>query len=269
MLAPLVNLLAAEPVIEAIAVVGSHASGRQGEGSDIDLFVYSDRPHEQLLDLRRRMAEHLADPDRYVAIGQTGHPYADTWALAGNGTWLDVMFWTTSWADDELDWRLDRTSPQIGGPSTAFWRSIRDGLLLFDRDGWLDRLQQRARSPYPEALRAEILRMRRDLLGGDNPFSLSNQLAHAVEEGDAVASQHRCAAWLVAYFDLLFAANRVLHPGEKRLVSFVEDECASAPPMLRADVERLIRMSCDGDAGIDLQVHAMVERADEVVAATD
>lgn len=51
------------------------------------------------------------------------------------------------------------------------------------------------------------------------------------------------AAWLASYFDILFAANRILHPGEKRTIDFVEAECLSKPHQWREDLEDAVRSS--------------------------
>lgn len=268
-LEPVVSRLALEPAVQAVIVVGSHASGYATPSSDIDLFVFVDRPHEVLLDRRRAVIDELADPEQLSVLQQPGHPHTDVLMLRDTDVWLDVMFWTTAWADDELDWRLDRASRQMGGASTAFWRSIRDGIPLFDRSGWLDELQRRACLPYPEALRAEVIRHNRELLGARNPFSFRNQVVKAVAERDAVAAQHSTAAWLVCYFDLLFGANRVLHPGEKRLVAFAESECRRIPPDLRADVEWAVRASTELDPSIGTHLDWMLTKLDEVIAATD
>ena len=261
-LAPLVGGYAAFPAVQAITVVGSRSSGVATPRSDIDLFVYvDDTPHEEVMEMRAAVAGDLADPTRIKVIGQSGHPYADVWVLRGTDVLLDIMFWTQQWAEDELDWRLVKQSPQTGY-STCFWRSIRNGIPLFERDEWHGRLQERAHSGYPDLLRDRIIALNRDLLGRDNPFSFLHQAAKAAGEGDLVAVQHRVAAWLGSYFDVLFAANRVLHPGEKRLVAFAKAECRRVPEQFASDVERLVRLSGEGDADLVPLMDTMLGRLD-------
>ena len=165
-LAPLVASLERSLVTEGLTVVGSRASGHADAESDVDLFVFvlPDRDVD-VLSAREDLAQELADPTRPCVIRQTGHPYADAWTLGDTGLQLDVMFWSTTWAEEELEWRLVRHQRQVGEASTAFWRSIRDGLPVFDRSGWVGRLQQRACTPFPDELRSEVLRYNMDLLG--------------------------------------------------------------------------------------------------------
>lgn len=265
-LAPFVSAVEESELVEAVAVVGSTASGRADDESDIDLFIYIVPGHDdEVLELRERLRRELADPTRFASIQQTGHPYADTWTLRASGTELDLMFWTTTWAEEELDWRLVRHQRQLGGPSTAFWRSIRDGLVVFDRNGWLEALQARARAPFPDELRAEILRYDLDMLGAENPFSFLHQLDRAIRRGDPVAANNRSTQWLVCYFDALFAANRVLHPGEKRLIAFAQAECASLPDGFEDDVVAVTRMAADLHARLADHLQAMLDRLAAVI----
>jgi len=114
------------------------------------------------------------------------------------------------------------------GYSTAFWRSIRDATALYARDAWHPELQQLARQPYPEELRRNIVRLNHPYLR-DHPFSYRHQIAKAIERHDTVSVNHRVAAWLASYFDILFAVNRVAHPGKKRLLEFAARECPVVP----------------------------------------
>lgn len=94
----------------------------------------------------------------------------------------------------------------------------------------------RARVPYPEGLVSTIV----DLNGlwlHDHPFSFRNQIAKAVGRGDKVSVNHRLAAWLASYFDIVFALNHVLHPGEKRMLEVAQRECKNVPEGMPEDVE--------------------------------
>lgn len=258
-LAPLTDRLAGVETVQAITVVGSRTTGFSTPDSDVDLFVYVDGPSEDdgLLGERAVVADELGAPERFRRVGQPAHPNTDVWTLRDGGLLLDVTFWSRAWAEAELDWRLVARSPQVGG-STAFWRSIRDGVPLFERDDWHPRLQARSRTAYPAVLRERIIALNRDLLGPENPFSYLHQVASALTESDPVSAQRATSRWSASYFDVLFAINRVLHPGEKRLVAFAERECVALPDDLAADVD-LIAHPHDG---LPAHLERMLERLD-------
>ena len=64
-----------------------------------------------------------------------------------------------------------------------------------------------------------------------------------MERRDLVSINHRVAALLASTFDLLFAVNGQPHPGEKRLVAYVEMLCPKRPPELAQQVEAMIAAS--------------------------
>ena len=65
------------------------------------------------------------------------------------------------------------------------------------------------------------------------------QIAKAVCRGDRVSVCHRTAAFLEAYFDVLFALNRQTHPGEKRLMQLCRVRCAVLPERFEENLDRL------------------------------
>jgi hypothetical protein len=148
------------------------------------------------------------------------------------------------------------------GYSTAFWRSIRDARPLYERDTWHCELQRRARQAYPEELRRNIVHLNHPYLRV-HPFSFRHQAGKAVERNDVVSVNHRVAAWLASYFDIVFAINRVLHPGEKRQVEFVARECSVVPDGFARAVEDLVGLA--GHATPPL-LDAMDELADSLDA---
>lgn len=254
----LTRAMTAHDAIEAVTLTGSRTTGFGTAESDVDLFVYV-RDAAAIEALRTQLAGRHADKSALVVIGQPGIPNNDIWMLRGAGVWVDITWWTCDWAGEELDRRLIEGSAQAGY-TTCFWRSIRDGIPQFERSPWHRALQARARSPYPEALRTRILDLNGALLGHENPFSFLNQMRKAVAEADPVATQHRTAAWLASYFDVLFAANRVLHPGEKRLLAFAAHECPRLPERFSEDVSTLVQRAAHGQDDLIRSADTMLSR---------
>ena len=60
----------------------------------------------------------------------------------------------------------------------------------------------------------------------DKPFaSYYEQIKKALMRNDIVSVNHRITAFLASYFDIIFATNKLLHPGEKRLIKYAQDNC--------------------------------------------
>jgi predicted nucleotidyltransferase len=231
----LVRHFAKSPRVAAIAVVGSMANGRSKPDSDIDLFIYTDG---DLLDLRARALAEFADPEEWSAVGEQSFGDGDVWRLKDGGPWLDLMYRTREWAEEQLRLVFIDHRPRIGY-STAFWRSIRDAHALYERDNWHSDLQARARRPYPRELRVNIINANFPYLGS-HPFSFRNQLAKAIHRNDSVSIEHRITAWLACYFDVLFAINSVPHPGEKELLDWVNRDCKLVPAEFLPGVQLLL-----------------------------
>ena len=102
-----------------------------------------------------------------------------------------------------------------------------------------------AREPYPDALRENVVRYNRPMLRG---FISSYwvQLEKATERSDFVSLNHRLAAFLASYFDIIFAVNRLLHPGEKRLLATALATCKSLPGGFETDLTAALHAAGDG-----------------------
>jgi hypothetical protein len=137
---------------------------------------------------------------------------------------------------------------------------VREATALHDRAGWYAALAARARAPYPEPLRRAIVAKNLPLLRR-TLSSFLRQLERALVRGDAVAVNHRAAAFLASAFDVLFALNRVLHPGEKRLVSYAEATCPLRPEGLRELAVGVARAGSDVVAPADALARALEELA--------
>lgn len=220
--------------VEAVALGGSQTNLIADPGSDIDLYVYA--PGGEVAIARR--AQIAAGARGAAELDNRFFETGDEWIDDTTGIAVDAMYRDPRWIEDQLDRVLVHHQASIGY-STAFWHNIASSTVLFDRSGWYAALIERARAPYPEPLRRAIVAKNHPLLRRTQSSYL-HQIERAVARGDLVSVNHRVAAFVASYFDVLFAVNRLLHPGEKRLVAIAEAKCAQLPPSFAANVEALI-----------------------------
>jgi hypothetical protein len=209
--------------VRAVALGGSHASGIGPDAiSDLDLYVYRDG--ELSLSGRRRIA---SDHSTEIEVGNTYWEDGDEWIAREPTVRVDVTFRHVPWIEGELERVLGRHEPRLGY-STCILYSIQNCVILHDRDGWFQDLKARASQVYPTALRDAIVAKNHPVLRNAHS-AFSRQIATAAERNDFVSVNHRAAALLASYFDIVIAVNQLSHPGEKRLVQFVQERCASKP----------------------------------------
>jgi len=223
---------AALPEVRAVALGGSRSTGAADRGSDLDLYVYASP--EPSLEARGAIAREGA---ARAEVGNAFFEPGDEWVDAAAGLGVDVMFRHPTWIEEQLDRVLVRCLASVGY-STAFWHNLRTSRALFDRDGWYAAQQARAQAPYPEALRRAVVARNHPLLR-DNLSSYLRQVERALERDDLVAVNHRVAAFLASWFDVLFAVNRLPHPGEKRLLDWAAG-CRRLPPGATGRVRELL-----------------------------
>jgi hypothetical protein len=246
----------------AVALGGSVATGLADARSDVDLYVYSPTPPP--LPLRAELAR---DYDPAPELDNQAFGPGDEWTDVATGLAVDLIYWSPVWIEEQLSRVLGAHLPSVGY-STCFWRTVLHSAPLVDPTGWFAALQATARRPYPEALRRAIVANNRPLLR-DARSSLLHQIERAVARGDAVSVHHRTAALLASVFDILFALNRVPHPGEKRLLAIVQQECVLLPPDLTRLVGDLIAATPPPweNGRLMSAAHALIDNLEEVLAA--
>ncbi len=135
-----------------------------------------------------------------------------------------------------------------------------------DRQGWFRALQQSARQAYPEKLQQAIISKNHPILR-QSASSYVQQIERAVVREDLVSVNHRVAALLASYFDVLFAVNKLLHPGEKRLVEIAVAQCERLPTGMEQQVNGLIHAVSRGDESIIEKAGALVRGLDDLLEA--
>jgi predicted nucleotidyltransferase len=247
------------PAVDAVALAGSLTSGGGDRASDIDLYVYT--PSVIPLAEREALVQEFgaSRADMNLMFWDLG----DEWFHAGTGIEVDLIYWAPTWIEEQLNRVLVRHQGSTGY-STCFWHTIRSSRVLFDRRGWLAGLKAKAEQPYPEELRRSIISKNHPVLRRVIP-AYAHQIEKAVRRGDLVSINHRVAALLSSYFDTLFAINRVLNPGEKRLVAFAQATCPRLPPRMAGQVQAVLEVSGTANPELALRVEALLDGLDQLL----
>jgi predicted nucleotidyltransferase len=247
------------PEVVAVALGGSFANKSASPTSDIDLYVYC--RDEQLLsiELRRDLIHRRNAP--VAEIQNMFWEPGDEWREP-TGTYVDVMYRSKGWMENKLHRVLVDHQAEVGY-TTCFWHNILHSQVLFDRDGWFTKLTQQANVDYPIQLQQAIIEKNYPILR-KTISSYKNQIYKAVERGDLVSVNHRMAAFLASYFDVVFAINRLAHPGEKRLIELVQRDCTYVPENIDT-VNELIRQSSSPTLEIISTMDMIVDGLDGLI----
>ena len=250
------DLFSLFPSVEGVALAGSLAAGTVDQDSDIDLYVY--------------VTSTIPLGDRFAAVERLGAARSDLnlqfwdlgdeWYDERTGIEVDVIYWDTSWIEGQLDRVLVEHQANTGY-STCHWYTVRYSSILYDRSGWLHRLQERSLVPFPKALRRAIIAKNHPILRRVIPSYL-HQIQKAVRRNDLVSINHRVAALLASYFDVLFALNHLPNPGEKRLLKAASEHCAKVPGEMVDQVEGVLR-------ALPLVDQRLIDRIEELVDGLD
>lgn len=247
------------PMVEAVALAGSRSGSMADSASDFDLYVYSSQPVplEQRIAMASRRSQHPETDSNFWEPG-------DEWVEA-DGSRIDVMFRRCEWIEEQLERVLVRHEASIGY-TTAFWFNVRRSSPLFDRSGWFRKLQSNANQPYPEALRRNIVAKNHPILRSTQS-SYTYQIHQALQRADVVSANHRVAALLASFFDVLFAVNRQPHPGEKRLLRWTAELCPLRPPYLDNNVEAIIKSAAQHSPKTVEHIHRLLDGLDTILRA--
>jgi hypothetical protein len=145
--------------------------------------------------------------------------------------------------------------------TTAYCFSIAEGFILADPNGWCLALQNRLKRNYPDDLVRSIVLTNRAVMGGRILSGYFEQIQAAISRDDIVSVNHRVAAFLASYYDILFAVNRRYHPGEKRLLQY-GNELEIIPENAMANVRRLCQLAGRADESILTLLAEMLQTLD-------
>ena len=240
----LFDALCAFNQVEAIALGGSRAGEVYDEESDYDVYLYCTAPVPEAA--RKTLLGKFCSR---IEIGNSFWEYEDNCVL-NSGIDIDILYRTLDDFAAEISRVVDYGNAS-NGYTTCMWHNLKTCKIIYDRDGRLTALKSKYACEYPEKLRENIIERNMRLLRYAMP-AYSTQIKKAVERGDLVSINHRVTEYLASYFDIIFALNRLTHPGEKRLIALCERNCKLLPNDFKANLQKLFAdMFTDSAAVID------------------
>lgn len=254
------DLFGALQHVEAVALGGSQSGGTSDSTSDIDLYVYTsaDIP----LTDRQAIVEAAGGASK-ADLGLVHWGPGDEWLDAKSGIEVDIIYFDRQWMDGQIK-RVMREHQASLGYTTCFCHTVRYSQIFDDPSGWLGKLQVLCQQAYPDALRRNIIALNHSVLRNVIP-SYANQLKKAVKRRDLISINHRLAGLLASYFDVIFAVNRLLHPGEKRLASIATSRCEKLPTEMISDIEAVLQASATADQKLILHLARLLDRLDALL----
>lgn len=213
---------------------GSSAAKTFDELSDIDIYVFVEN------DISVENREQIVK--KYSSKYEVGGEYfgsGDEYYVDEIEKQLDVMFWNTKWFESTVEniWIKHYAS---NGYTTAFLYTLNNFKIVYDTDNWLENLKNTLKTEYPKELQKNIIK-RNLMLLKEKPFaSYFEQIEKALNRQDIVSINHRISAFLASYFDIIFAVNNLLHPGEKRLINYAKNNCKILPEEFEENIEKLL-----------------------------
>ncbi len=253
----LIDTFVTQENVDAVVLGGSRGTGANDDHSDYDLYVYTIQPLS--LDTRRDIMEV------YCSTMEIGNHYWENEdnCILNTGTPIDVIYRDLEHFSHIMAYVVDEHH-SMNGYTTCFWHNLLNSQILFDRNGNFEKLQKQYTVPYPDELKQAIIKQNMNLLTGVLP-SYDLQIQKALGRHDLVSVNHRVAAFLESYFDVLFALNSKTHPGEKRLIQLCKTQCDILPKNFEENINRLFHVMYDNPTETMTVIKDIITALKEIV----
>ncbi len=221
--------------VNSVVLSGSKTSLINDDMSDYDVYVYSSESIP--LEIREDIIKKFTD--KYT-IGNTFFEDGDELSVSKPKIYIDIMYRNLDWAYKEMNWVWSKHNARLGY-TTAFIHNLKTSKILYDRNYEFERIIDELKLPYPEELKQSIIDKNYPMLRTLEGAPYYKQVELAVKRDDLVSQNHRTAALLASYFDILFAYNLQTHPGEKKLIQYAKKYCKHLPKDFEDDVSTVIK----------------------------
>jgi predicted nucleotidyltransferase len=241
--------------VEGVLLSGSLSTNTQDEHSDIDLYIYSDQ--EIPPSKRKLVLDAYSD---YMEINNQYWETEDDGELRSPQIGIEIIYRNFGWIENELERTLVDYETNVGY-STCFWSNYLHSEILYDRDSRLKTLQEKVTIEFPFQLKKNIIAKNYPLLR-DSITSYYFQIQKSLKRNDYISINHRVAALLASYFDVLFAINELPHPGEKKLISIIQKQCNFIPNNMEVNINRILANNTDS---LLEDIHTLIDNLDTLL----
>lgn len=221
------------PEVEALAIGGSTSAKTSDNKSDIDVYIFSKSSIP--IEKRKNIIEPISSKHE---IGGEYFSSGDEFFVDEINQQLDAMYWDIAWFESVVDNVWIKHYPS-NGYTTCFLYTLKNFNIIHDKNNWLKNLQEKINGEYPKELQENIIK-RNVMLMKDKLFaSYYEQIEKAIKRNDINSINHRISAFVASYFDVIFALNKQLHAGEKRLITYVKNNCKIIPNNFENNLQKL------------------------------
>ena len=240
--------------IDAILLAGSHGSNTYDENSDYDLYVYSNS--QVPLEKRIKITDKYF---KYIEVANTFWEEEDDGLLIDN-TPVEIIYRSIDFIENSLKRTVIDCEPNVGY-STCFWSNIINSIVLYDKNNKLTQIKERFNIPYPKELRDNIIDTNYKLLKSKSP-AYYYQIEKAIKRKDYISVNHRVAALLASYFDIIFAYNNFLHPGEKKTIKIIKDNNLIVPKNMEDNILNILNYAGTNNSNLLNEIDILINNLD-------
>ncbi|WP_416826311.1 nucleotidyltransferase domain-containing protein [Ectobacillus polymachus] len=245
--------------VEAILLSGSHTTNTQDENSDYDLYIYANK--EVPIIKREEITRKFCD---YMEMNNQFWETEDDGVIREGNIPIEIIYRDFNWIDTQLERTVLQCQADVGY-TTCFWSNFITSVILYDKHEKARKLQQKYNIKYPEKLKLNIIKKNYPLLREQMP-AYYFQIKKALKRNDYVSVNHRVAALLASYFDILFAINEMPHPGEKQVVKKLKEKATKLPFNMEENINNLLNSASNFDESILVEINKLVDHLDKLIS---
>ena len=209
------------PEVTARVLGGSRSGNNFDKSSDYDLYIYCTSIPDK--DCRKLILDKHCS---YIELNNQFWEFEDDCTLS-DGVDIDIIYRNINDFENNIE-NVVVKHRAGNGYTTCFWHNLKNSKVLYDPHKEFYKIQERFEVPFPKELKENIISKNLRLLTGNLP-SYDKQILKAFNCGDFISVNHRMAAFIESYFDIIFAVNELTHPGEKRMISYAKEHAKILP----------------------------------------